>query len=154
MGMPAVSTALIPDARKDAYQAATPDTMGFAADAVMTLGALHMALRDDLVGAGLTPCSTAEFDVTGCVSQQVVAGGPTTAALVIPDSLKINLAAAAGFPNGRRLPDPVIDVTLAVVLLDMTTHNPTTLAGLPLNPPMNDVAYLTEFPYLAAPHAP
>ena len=39
---------------------------------------------------------------------------------VVPDTLKIDLTAAAGFPNGRKLEDPVIDVTLAVVLLDLT----------------------------------
>jgi hypothetical protein len=162
MGMPAVSTALIPTAMKDAYQDATPDTMPFAGAALMSLGGLHMALRDDLTGLGLTPCSTAAFDITMCATQPVVTGGPTVAGLVIPDSLKINIASAAGFPNGRMLPDPVIDVTLAVILLDMTVHTPTTLVTadpdsdgtMGVNPETNDVAYLTDFPYLAAPHAP
>ena len=32
------------------------------------------------------------------------------------------------------------------------TCNAGTLAGLPLNPRANDVAFLTTFPYLAVPH--
>jgi len=72
----------------------------------------------------------------------------------VPDTLKIDTTAAAGFPNGRLLTDPVVDVTLAVVMLDLTSHGQTasTLANLPLNPPANDVAFQSTFPFLAAPH--
>jgi hypothetical protein len=150
MGMPAVSTALIPTAMKDSYQQMTPDTASFAPAALMTLAGLHMALDDDLTGLSLTPCVAA-----ACATQRVGGvSGPMVSELVIPDTLKIDTGMAAGFPNGRMLPDQVIDITLAVILLDMTVHNPGTLAGVPVNPDENDVAYLTEFPYLAAPHAP
>lgn len=90
------------------------------------------------------------FDVTACL-QQEVAPGVTVADLVVPDTLTLDLSAPAGFPNGRLLPDPVIDVTLAVIFLDLSEHSPATLAGLPLNPPMNDVAYRPDFPFLAPP---
>lgn len=88
------------------------------------------------------------FDVSPCLSQAV--GGTTVAGLVVPDTVKINLAAPSGFPNGRRLPDPVIDVTLAVLFLDLTRHPATTLAGVPVNPAANDLPFLATFPYLAA----
>ncbi|MEZ4652383.1 MAG: DUF4331 family protein [Candidatus Eisenbacteria bacterium] len=71
----------------------------------------------------------------------------------MPDVLRIDPSQPAGFPNGRGLADPVIDVTLAVVLLDLSVHGAGTLAGLPLNPPANDVAFASAFPYLAAPHS-
>ena len=96
-----------------------------------------------------TPTSTS-FNVTRCLEQVVPGtGGVTVAQAVVPDTLTLNLAAASGFPNGRRLPDPVIDVTLAVIFLDLTVHGAGTLAGLPLNPPANDAPFRAGFPFLA-----
>lgn len=96
--------------------------------------------------------TTASFDVTPCLQQEIPGtGGFTVANAVVPDTLTLNFAGASGFPNGRRLPDPVIDVTLAVIFLDLSVHSPTVLAGLPLNPPANDVAFRAGFPFLAPP---
>jgi len=142
MGMPAINTAVITS--KDDYNAASPadDANGdFVAEIVANIEGFHMALDGELMGAGLTPCPTME-----CVE--------VAAPFVVPDTLKIDLAGTAGFPNGRKLADPVMDVTLALVLLDIKngTHGVTTLAELPLNPPANDKAFLGDFPYLADPH--
>ena len=82
----------------------------------------------------------------------------TVASLVIPDTLQVNPAAPAGFPNGRKLDDQVIDITLAAIFLRMGascgtgTCTAATLASAPLNPPANDATFSTTFPYLAAPH--
>ena len=138
-GMPAINTAVI--ASKDAYNQADPadDANGdFVTEIVASLNFLHGALDDDLAGFGLTPCG-----VDDCVAQ----AGP----LVIPDTLKIDTTGSAGFPNGRALPDPVIDVTLAVVLLDLSVHGAGDLVGV-LNPAANDVAFQATFPYLAPAH--
>ena len=100
-----------------------------------------------------TPTATAaSLDVTKCVFQQV-APGVTVADLVIPDVIRINPAAPAGFPNGRKPADPVIDITLAVLFLDLSTpgQGPGSFAALPLNPPANDVAFRSGFPFLAPP---
>ena len=94
--------------------------------------------------------TTASFNVEPCLTQ-LVAPGVTVASLVIPDTIKINLAAPAGFPNGRRLQDPVADITLAVLFLDLTRHPATAFASLPLNPAMNDRPFRADFPFLAAP---
>lgn len=92
------------------------------------------------------------FNVGPCLNQVIpVPGSPTVASAVVPDTLTINLANAAGFPNGRRLSDPVIDITLAVIFLDLTTHSPLLFANLPLNPPTNDRPFRSTFPYLAVP---
>lgn len=137
VGMPAVATATITS--KDAYNAADPadDAAGmFVTEITDNLTALHAALDDDLTGLTLTPCA-----VNDCVAQ--------AAPLVVPDTLKIDTSVAAGFPNGRLLEDPVIDVTLAVVLLDLTVHGVTDLVGV--NPTANDVPFRSEFPWLADP---
>ena len=139
MGMPAINTAVI--SSKDAYNAADPtdDVAGmFVKEIIANVDGLHVALDDDLMGLKLTPCATAD-----CVGQ--------AAPLVVPDTLKIDTQGAAGFPNGRTFADPVMDVTLAVVLLDLTTHPVDLFATLPLNPPANDLAFGGQFPYLASP---
>jgi len=75
--------------------------------------------------------------------------------LIIPDTIKLDTSAAAGFPNGRLLSDPVIDVTLAVALLELTgepaPHTAVDLVGV-LNPPANDAEFSAEFPFLADPN--
>lgn len=161
-GMPAVSTALISATDKDAYNQASPeaDAAGeFVEEIVASLTAIHEALDGDLTMAGLTPCSmTAD---PNCTTQEV-APGVSVASLIIPDVLRVNPDAPAGFPNGRMLADPIIDVTLAVALLDLTSTDgcggeactALTLASVPLNPPENDVPFLDMFPYVGPPHAP
>jgi hypothetical protein len=182
MGMPAVATALVPSANRNDYNDGIPAddaALMFAGPLLGTLGALHAApngLDDDLLAAGLTPCSMsmtrnlpigpagADVAVPLCAAQAVAAGGPPVVALVVPDTLSINPANAAGFPNGRMFADPAIDVTLAIILLDL--ESPTgcggsgcrastlaTFMGTGLNPATNDRPFLTEFPYLAAAHA-
>lgn len=135
-----------------------------AAPLILSLGLLSACFDgdddDDIAAppppmAAPTPeptASPASFNVTRCLEQVIPGtGGVTVAQAVVPDTLTLNLAAASGFPNGRRLPDPVIDVTLAVIFLDLTVHGAGTLAGLPLNPPANDVAFRAGFPFLAQP---
>ena len=94
-----------------------------------------------------TPSS---FNVTRCINQEV-SPGVTVANLVVPDTLTINFNQPAGFPNGRRLEDPVIDITLAVLFLDLTEHSHRFFANLPLGPAANDLPFLSAFPYLAPP---
>jgi hypothetical protein len=146
-GMPAIATALI--SSKDSYNQANPtdDVAGtFVPEIVASLDFLHGALDSQLVGLGLTPCA-----VDGGTGSCVTFAAP----LIIPDTLKIDTTADAGFPNGRGLADPVIDVTLAVALLELTgnpaPHTPVDLVGV-LNPPANDKEFMTVFPYLATPH--
>jgi hypothetical protein len=89
------------------------------------------------------------LNVTRCLTQQAVPGR-TVADLVVPDELKVDFSQPPGFPNGRLLTDPVVDLTLAALFLDLTKHPITALAALPLNPPANDLPFRSTFPYLAA----
>ena len=86
---------------------------------------------------GLTPC-----EPFACTLQ--------TSLLIIPDSLLLDLTQPSGYPNGRTLTDPVVDLTLSIILLDLSVHDPYILVGL--NPVANDVAFQPSFPYLAPPH--
>ena len=96
------------------------------------------------------PPTPTSFDPTPCLDQEIPGtGGITVAGAVIPDTLTVDYTAASGFPNGRALADPVIDVTLAIIFLDLSTNGPATLAGLPLNPPENDLDFRDNFPFLA-----
>lgn len=158
MGMPAVATALVGDkARKTNYNDGNPanDVKDFLTDWGMRLQTFHTALDDDLTMLKLVPCSmmpAAPSTLPQCLTQEY-ATGKSVASLIAPsDVIRINPASPAGFPNGRRLEDPVIDVTLAVLLLDLKAPGQAadTLAKLPLNPKQNDIAggiFLTEFPY-------
>jgi hypothetical protein len=89
------------------------------------------------------------LNVTRCLTQQAVPGR-TVADLVVPDELKVDFSQPPGFPNGRLLSDPVVDLTLAALFLDLTKHPITALTALPLNPSANDLPFRSTFPYLAA----
>ena len=107
-----------------------------------------------------TPSPTSR-NVTACLNQVIPGtGGLTPTSLIIPDTIKLNFSRPAGFPNGRLLPDRVVDITLAVIFLDvatppagstLTAQSPGLLASFPVNPGANDVPFLAGFPYLAAP---
>lgn len=63
--------------------------------------------------------------------------------ILLPDVLTFNVNSASGFLNGRRLADDVIDAELSLL-----TNGAITTDGV--NAP--DKAFLSTFPYLAAPH--
>lgn len=170
MGMPAVSTVLVGSARKNAFNDGDPaGDMAFAGDFITSLTGLHTALDDDFARLNFQTCSmvTMVGGLPECLGQEF-APGRTVASLVVPnDVLRLDLTAAAGFPNGRKLADPVIDVTLAVLFLrinragpgtcGMAPCSPATLAGVPVNPARNDVMggmFPDVFPYLHPPHRP
>lgn len=146
MGMPAVATALIGPgtmpatgipALKDAYNDSNPTGDAAFASGVPLLtaiGAFHALLDDDLIAAHLTPCSVSRsFPVPGAPAPvpacgvQDYTGLPlspanthTVASLILPDTLRIDPTAPAGFPNGRQLTDDVIDPILSVLLLNLS----------------------------------
>lgn len=102
----------------------------------------HANLDDDLVSLGLVPANT---------NESLMQAGP----VIVPDTIKYDPKKPTSYPNGRKLTDQVVDITLAAVLLKLGPQQPLTLfADIPLNPPENDVPFTAEFPYLAPPHAP
>jgi Domain of unknown function (DUF4331) len=57
----------------------------------------------------------------------------------------------AGFPNGRRLSDDIIDVSLRVVLGALLPTHQALADTIGDGVDANDVSFNTEFPYLAYP---
>ena len=100
------------------------------------------------------PAPAPTIDVGQCLSQQVFPDGTTVLDLVVPDVLTIDPALPAGFPNGRKPVDPVVDITLAALFLDISAEGQSALsfANLPLNPDMNDIGEPPNtFPFLLPP---
>lgn len=108
----------------------------------------------DVVPTTSTAPPNAPLNVQNCLDQPIGPGKPSVANIVVPDTVKVNLAQPAGFPNGRRLTDSVIDIELAWIFLDLTRHDANILANRPLGPQANDLPFRAEFPYLAAPQGP
>ncbi len=130
---------------RDQYNASNPveDAAGrWVGEITTSVTALHSVLDDDLTGAGLIPASAATS-----LDQ--------AAPVIVPDIIRYNPDQPTSYPNGRKLTDPVVDITLAATLLDLGQGGQTinTLANLPLNPAGNDVSFKSSFPYLADPHS-
>lgn len=105
-------------------------------------------------GGGQTAFS---YDVEPCFTQVVPGtGGLTVRQMIAPDTLKLDLSLPSGFPNGRDLDDPVVDISLAFLFLDLTESGQSlrTFANLPLNPGNNDVPFRASFPYFAPAQGP
>ena len=124
--------------------------------ATLLLGACGGSSPTPMPTPSPTPTPTATtvaYNVEPCFTQVMPGSGQTLRAMIIPDTLKLDLARPSGFPNGRDLDDPVIDILLAALFLDfgVTGQSPLTFANLPLNPPGNVRPFTTTFPFLAPP---
>jgi hypothetical protein len=123
--------------------------------ATLSLGACGGSGSGDTSSVGnstVVPISTAALDVTPCLGQSVTPTR-TVASLVVPaDVITLDPTQASGYPNGRKLQDPVVDLSLAALFLDLTKVPVDTLARIPLDPSGNDEPLGTSFPYLAEAH--
>jgi hypothetical protein len=134
MATPAVNVALVPFPQKDAYNSGNPvaDARGtFAPGIVQTLTALgtNSANIGALAGIAVTKGDYVRMDVS---VQNMGPGGGNNA--------------GAGFPNGRRLGDDVIDTELFIITNGLIT------AGDHVDG--NDVPRRDAFPFLGASQQP
>lgn len=123
MGNPGLNVLIVPFSLKNLYNAASTedDAAGkFAGDIVGVLKAL----------------GTNDANI-GTLASIYVAKG---------DFVRLNLSQPAGFPNGRRLQDDVVDTFLFVATNGLITTGD--------NANGNDVPLRTSFPYLAPPQQP
>jgi len=162
LGNPLINEVIIPTNKKDYWNSTSPGqdsqfkqdyTNPILAAVLQKLypkfGPFKQSGRSDLVSVLLTGLASPKLNYTG----------PTLA-----DELRLNLSIAptpeakfnrlgviggdlAGYPNGRRLGDDVIDIDERVVAGELIGHK------LPLGDGVdaNDVPFLTSFPYVAAP---
>lgn len=105
---------------------------------------------------------TAGLSVDKCFAQEVEPG-VTVQSLLTRDTLRLDLSKPGGFPNGRRLQDPVIDLTLAYLFTDLSKNSLDAVAKLALNPASNAdnfdaagnvIGFSTDFPFVNQPHGP
>lgn len=171
IGFPAVSAALHIHGDKDAYNAGNPITDGDdLAETRESLVFLHhgpdgmnggpSGLDDeigDLLGGPSPACTTPnDFNPGQCVNQ----GGGVA---VFPDTLKLTTDLPPGFhidpstcgpvANGRALANPVIDIILAVLLLDLNDDLPDGVGLLPCDPENPDSPIATASAFLGLPGA-
>ncbi len=186
VGNPLVNEVVIPLAVKDAFNAIRPDQdIGAGAlplvqdpEPSRLLRQLYNvnvppAPRDDLVAVFLTGIPGSVLGLPGATAPMNVPAGASTAA----EMMRLNLATPptaigggnrlgvvggdiAGFPNGRRLTDDVVDIALQALagatfpLVDKT-FTPDPLAGQlgdGVDGPDPEAPLLGTFPYLAIPH--
>jgi hypothetical protein len=138
MAIPAINTALIPDAQKDNFNKGAPatDTTAFQATGKTTIDTLRGAVDGVLNG----PVGPQDGGALGNLTSQQVAEA------LIPDIVTIDFSKPVVFPNGRQLSDDVIDAALSIVL------NRT--AGITDAINANDKAFGGSFPFLADPFVP
>jgi len=138
MAIPAINTALIPTAQKDAFNLAVP--AGDAAAFQTTVENQDQALRDAVNAVLDSPVGPEDGGPAGSLTAAEVAD------FVMPDVVTIDTTQPVQFTNGRRLTDDVIDTALQLVL-NRTAGITDAING-------NDVAFLSTFPYFAPPHQP
>jgi hypothetical protein len=132
-GLPAINVALIPFARKDEYNSASPSddaASRFAGDIVATLTALGTNDANIAILAGLAVTNGDLLRLDLNIANSGPGGGNN------PE---------AAFPNGRRLADDTIDTILSLV---------TNQSGITDNVNANDVPLLDTFPFFALSQQP
>src|SRR2546423_1316500 len=162
LGNPLINELVIPIGLKDKFNATQPanDAANFGSFVVKP----ELAKVINILFPGLNVPENNRTDIvqallTGIPGVTQIGSKPAAA-----DTLKINLGVPptatpnrfgviggdnAGFPNGRRLGDDVVDISLRVVGGFLKGNK------LPLGDGVdqNDVSYLSTFPYVPSPHA-
>jgi len=166
LGNPLVNEAVIDLARKDAFNGLEPTGDAAALDRVLDpevpklLKAVFNvdsppAPRNDLATIFLTgiPGLNQPAGVRGSEMLRLNMAIPPSSS---PHRLGVLGGDVAGFPNGRRVGDDVLDIVLqaaagATPLTPAFLRSPNNMLGDGVE--RNDVPYLTSFPYLGYPHA-
>jgi len=120
MGNPAINTAFITAAQKDGFNTALP--------------------KNDATDYGAIVTASLKKYGTNAANTKILAS------VAFPDTLKLDLSKADGFPNGRRLQDDVIDTELQLVF------NQKLGGGFGDGVNANDKPFLNHFPWVALPH--
>jgi hypothetical protein len=169
LGMPLVNEVVIPVGSKDRFNATKPTGDGAFLSFVLNpeLAGLFTAIysiptppapRNDLVAVFLTgipglnkPANDAQ------VPSEMLRLNMTIAPAATPSRFGILGGDIAGFPNGRRLSDDVVDIAERVVagatpFTPAFNVSPNNSLGDGVD--VNDRPFLPYFPYVAPPHSP
>ena len=159
LGMPLVNEVVVPVGVKDYFNASQPkdDAQFLKAVTNPELPNLIQAVyklpapatpRNDLVSVFLTGVKGLN-QPAGVKPSEMLRLNMSIPPSASPNRLGVLGNDNAGFPNGRRLTDDVVDIELRVVEGALTGSKNTLGDGVDAN----DVAFRTSFPYLALPHA-
>jgi hypothetical protein len=174
LGEPLINEVVIPLGQKDQWNRSDPEddhqfaSRYLAPEVTRLENLLYPALdnaretsRTDLVSILLTGVPTLNF--TGPKEADLLRLNTTiapTAAVGSGDRLGVLNGDFAGFPNGRRLEDDVVDIDLRAFAegygsilngaLGLPNRTPNNLLGDGVD--ANDKPFISSFPYLASPH--
>jgi hypothetical protein len=172
LGEPLINEAVIPLGQKDEWNRSDPEDdarfEGFYTSPEVSrlenllygsaLAPVAESNRSDLVAILLTGVPGLNF--TGSRRADLLRLNTSIAPASSPNRLGVLAGDLAGFPNGRRLGDDVIDIELRAFaqgygpflngLLGLPNKSPNNLLGDGVD--ANDVPFLTTFPYVATPH--
>jgi hypothetical protein len=177
LGMPLVNEVVNPLADKDRFNASQPrqDSQFLTNVTKPIVPQLIQALygipapatpRNDLVEVFLTGIAKANGPVQADLNSQILNKDVNPAKFRPSEQLRLNMSIPpsaspkrlgvlagdlAGFPNGRRLADDVLDVTVQAAEGVLLPGTPAAVAGLGDGVNANDVPFRNVFPYIALP---
>ena len=171
LGMPLVNEVVIPVGLKDYFNGSKPSADGAALPLVQDPELPHLLNAiygtdvpdSDPDAAGVQRADLIQVFLTG------VSGLNMPAGVTASEQMRLNMSIdpcsttcspfgvlggdTAGFPNGRRLTDDIIDISLRVVLGVLLAQNSPLSETIGDGVGANDVPFNTEFPYVAYPHS-
>jgi hypothetical protein len=166
LGNPLVNEVVIPVGTKDVFNGLEPTGDGAALSFVTNpeLPSLMAALfgvqtpptpRSDLVSIFLTGIPGVNQIGTNPTASEMLRLNTGIAPAALPHRLGVLAGDLAGFPNGRRVGDDVVDIALqamagATILTPEFIRTPNSQLGDGVDE--NDMVYLSEFPFLNLPH--
>ena len=178
LGMPLVNEVVVPVGKKDRFNASKPEDDAQFLPKVTTpeVPQLIQSIygipapatpRNDLVEVFLTGVCKACGPVAADLNSQRLNADVDPNRFQPAEELRLNMSVAptampnrlgvlggdlAGFPNGRRLADDVVDVTLQAAEGVLLPGHPAAVEGLGDSVNANDSAFRPVFPYVALPH--
>ena len=171
LGMPLVNEVVIPVGLKDYFNASKPTQDGAALGLVQDpelphlLNAVYgLAVPDsDPNTAGIQRADLISVFLTGVDKLNKPEGGTPGEMIRLNMSIppcsstcsRLGVLGGdlAGFPNGRRLSDDIIDESLRVVLGVLLPNHQAIADTIGDGVDANDVSFNTQFPYVAYPHS-
>ena len=159
LGMPLVNEVVIPVGQKDKWNGSVPtgdaQFLSYVTDPEVPklLQAVYgipapATPRNDLVQVFLTGVPGLN-QPSGVKASEMLRLNTDIGPVASPARLGVLAADIAGFPNGRRLTDDVVDITLQVAAGVLGGVKTSLGDGVD----RNDVAFRTTFPYIAQPHS-
>jgi uncharacterized protein DUF4331 len=171
LGMPLVNEVVIPVGLKDSFNASKPTKDGAALGLVQDPELPHLLnavygldvpdsdpdtagiQRADLISVFLTGVDGLNMPEGGRPSEMVRLNTSIPPCTSMCSRLGVLGGDLAGFPNGRRLSDDIIDESLRVVLGVLLPNHQPIAETIGDGVDANDVPFNAQFPYVAYPHS-